>query len=314
MQRNAASNSNIAISGNVGSGTHSIEARWRGGPWVQIAASATGTFSGTLTNQSQGQGLLEVRYADAIAEVSSCPNVGIGDIFVIAGQSNAMGPGTYPQEFASTNYIPGLFGFNYAWRQLADPTHSNAGQVDVVNNNGTAPAGGVWPRIVTRFLTNQSCPIAFVPQALNGSSILAWQPSGSHTNRASLYGSMVWRARYVVGGCKAVLWWQGETDALASMPQSTYYSNFTNFSANVFADLGVKVIPCKLQNSIGISAPAETEINNAIGQAWATDSNTLAGPDLYPITSNDAYHLLTNEKLEEGASLWWTALKAALYP
>jgi len=56
---------------------------------VAIDTSPSGwTFSGTLLSQNQGQGTLIVRHSNDTSLSWSVDNVGIGDIFIISGQSN----------------------------------------------------------------------------------------------------------------------------------------------------------------------------------------------------------------------------------
>lgn len=306
------STGDILITGTIYGSASNVEARFNGGDWQTVVSNSNGPFSATLEDQAQGQGTLEVKISGS-GTVVSVANVGVGDVFVIAGQSNASGRGSNNQSYSGAAGAR-VFGNNYTWSNLADPSDSNSGQVDTVSSDALA-AGSVWPLLATSFISDQNVPVAFIPCALGGTSITAWLPSGGATNRSSLYGSMIWRSKYAVsGGVKAVLWWQGETDAIASMTQATYYDHFTNFTANVFADLGVKVMPCKLQTCSGIPDVDEARINAAIGQAWASDSNTLTGPDLTGLTSDDSFHLQTNVKLQDAADLWWTAINAALYP
>lgn len=312
FQRNGSGQADIPISGTV-DGVHSLEARFAGGAWAQIATNVYGSWSGTLSAQSQGSGLLEVRLKDAPHIIGSVTNIGIGDVFVVAGQSNHSGRGTNNQVYAGSS-MASLFKNSYQWGVLADPMDSALGQVDTVSSDPAA-AGSIFPLIANRFATNQAnIPIAFVPSAQGGTAITAWLPSGSATNRATLYGSMVWRAKYAItGGVKAVLWWQGETDAIAAMSQATYYDHLTNFTANVQADLGVKVMASTLMDCSGISAPNQAEIDNAIQQAWASDSNTLTGPNLTAIPTNDPYHATSDATLAAVANAWWNAMYTEFY-
>lgn len=306
----------MTVSGSVGSGTHDIQARFNQGTWVTIAVGATGTYSGVLSNQFQGQGYVQTRWADAPNATVAMPNVGIGEVFVVAGQSNGSGRGTNPE---STNWdrpIPfvSLFGNDYTWKLCTDPTDSVVNQVDAVSDDGAGkPKGSVWPFAGSLLAQRLGLPIAFVPCAMSGSFIADWAPSGGATNRSSLYGSMLWRAKYQVGGARAVLLWDGESDAQLGTSQATFYSGLTNLSTNVHTDLGCKVMPCKLQACTNASAAAgEPAINAAIAQAWAGDANTIQGPDLNVIdTTPDDLHLITDAKVQQAATLWYNAIIAA---
>lgn len=300
----------ITITGTIKSGTHSIEASWNGGAWATIATSATTSFSGSLTSQDQGSGVLYVRYADQPWEMATVNPVGIGDVFVIAGQSNGMGYGLNNQTNSGT--WAGGFGKDYNWHKLVDPSDMSTGALDAVSNNTGAQGGSVWPLVAGRFSTNNlGFPIAFVPCAASASSITLWQPSGGFTNRSSLYGSMTWRSKYAAGGAKAVLWWQGEYEA--KYGAATQYHDYTNFSSSVFSDQGIKVMPCKLESLDG-TYPNLSTVNANYGTAWSDDPNTITGPDLSGITPSEIPHLRSDSNLAAAAELWWNAIKAAFYP
>lgn len=311
MQRNASSNANITVTGTV-TGTHSVEARFNQGPWVAIANSVSGSFSAVLSNQFQGQGYLQARLSDSPNDLATVQDVGIGEVFIIAGQSNAVGHGANNQyTWARPFPMISLFGNDYAWKTIKDPTDSSLNQIDTVSSDAAA-AGSIWPYLGGIIQASLSVPVAFVPCAKGSSQIAAWQLDTSPTNRASLLGSMTWRAN-VVGGARAVLFWDGETDAEFNVNQATWFNGLTNFSAQVKANIGCKIMPCKLQHMTFVTDPQQAEINNAVAQAWSSDTNTLTGPDLSVINTmpEDDTHIKPDSKLQAAASLWFSAIKAA---
>jgi hypothetical protein len=105
-----------------------IEARFNDGPWTPIGeGTEPGTFTAALMGEV-GQGTLEVRLHKSPAVRVSVPLVSIGDIFVVAGQSNAAG-------WANRAYAP-LKGLPYelslykrnvstAWEQLRHPASAS---------------------------------------------------------------------------------------------------------------------------------------------------------------------------------------------
>lgn len=312
IQRDGSDLADIAIAGRVRNVTSDVEARWNGGAWTTIASNANGDFSGSLTNQSAGQGTLEVRLADYTAVSESLAYVGIGDVFLIAGQSNASGRGVSSQSYSHATLKACLFGNDGEWKELTDPTDSPTDQLDSASaDTSPAAAGSVWPPLATSIMADQGVPVAFVPCAKGSTSITAWQPGASHTDRTTLYGSMNYRAEQT--GAKALLWWQGETDAEGAMAQATYNGHLDTLAAAIASDIGCKIMACKLQNSSGISDVNEAAINAAIAEAWADNANVLQGPDLSDLGSDDAYHLQGDEKLATAAGRWWTAIQAALY-
>lgn len=308
------STGDIAIVGNIRlAGTHDVEARFAGGDWTTIASGESGAFTATLSGQAQGQGALEVRLVSEPTRITTRAHVGIGDIFVVAGQSNASGRGTNNQTYSHATLKAALYGNDYTWKELSDPTDSPTNQADTVSSDSSpAAAGSPWPLLATLIMADQGVPVAFVPAAKGGSVITSWLPDTDRSLRSTLYGSMNYRAGLT--GAKCVLWWQGENDALAQMDQTTYNGHLDTVADAVNTDLGVKLMPCKLQHMTTVPDADQTPVNAAIAEAWADNANVLEGPDFSDITpSVDGLHMKTDAELQTTAERWWAALEAALY-
>lgn len=307
IQRNTSTTGDIPIAGILPGGPFDIEARYGGGSWTTITTGVSGAFTATLTAQPVGNALLEVRRVGS-ALVSTATNVAVGEVFIIAGQSNASGYGTNNQVYSSVQ--PGrLFGNDYIWKALTDPTDSFDFQVDAVSkdNSLSGARGSIWPLVATALANLLSVPVGMVPTALGGTSILQWQPGASHVDRTTLYGSMVYRS--TISPPRAVLWWQGETDAINGTPQATYNTRLDTIADTIQSDLGVKIMPCKLQ-ICNVVPVFEAAINAAIAQAWVDNVNVLTGPDLSDITAEDDFHILSDALLLTVANRWVAALQA----
>ncbi len=319
IQRDGSSQADIVVSGSYTGTPTAIEARWKGGAWATIDASPAGNvFSGTLTNQQayagDSQGDLEVRFTNDTDSSATVPFVGIGDIIVIAGQSNASGRGTNSQVWtAATSYptlVPSLFSNGYNYQGLYDPTDFDAGG-DNIADDGSA-AGSIWPLMAGAIMEHTGCPVMFVPCSKGGSGSDEWQPGVDHVDRTTLYGSMNYRIGQV-GGAALVCWWQGETDGLSAVSQATYNANLDAVADAVQADRGIKLMPCRLQTCGAISDVNEAAIRAAIIEAEGNNSNIEPGPDLQGITTDiDGLHLNGDAKLISAAELWATAINAVL--
>ena len=80
----------------------------------------------------------------------------------------------------------------------------------------------------------------------------------------------------------------------------------------IAADIGVKLMPCILQNSTGITDADEQKIRDATTARIAGNSNVVAGPDFSDMSSDDAFHFESDAKLTTAASRWWTAISTWL--
>lgn len=315
----------ITITGTVNNAAASVEARWGGGSWTTIASSVLGAFSGSLTGETEGQETLEVRIVSDAASTRTIKNVGIGDVFIIAGQSNGSGRGSNNQAFTGAP-LGSLYGNDYHWRQLVDPTDSSLNQADPVSDDRFINVGGaqgsVWPLVASSFVTSTGLPIAIVQACMGGTGIASWQPGADHQDRSTLYGAMVYRA--LQSGCKAVLWWQGETDSNHSMAEATYEAYLNTIVTAIDADLGVDTMACKLQTcstTTWATLVNQQKLWDAVDDVWSGNAHALTGPDLSSVdVSNVVYgdgqvHVTTNAGLSACASLWWAALQAEFgYP
>lgn len=265
FQRDGSNVGDIAITGTYTGSPTAIEARFNGGAWATIDASpAAGSYSGTLSNQAPGQGTLEVRFTNETDTTSSRTLVGVGDIFVCAGQSNMSGRGTSNQSYSHATLKACLFGNDYTWKELSDPYDSATSQTDAVSSDAGVVAGSFIPLLATELMALTGVPVAFIPCAKGATGIDPDHlPGVDHQDRATLYGSMVYRALQV-GGVKCVLWFQGETDAINGVSQADYNADLDTIANAIQADLGVKLMACKLHECTDRDV---TDINLAIVEA-----------------------------------------------
>lgn len=256
-----------------------IEARWNGGAWTTIDATPSGnTWSGALSGLTPGQGRLEVRVANATAINAIVEDVGIGDVYLVAGQSNAAGSTFNTQIYTHATLKAALF-YGSTWRDLSEKS--------------------VWPLVATDIMADQNVPVAFVQTAVGSTSSTDWLPS-----TATLYSSML--AAVTASGVspKLCLWWQGESDAAAGVAQETYNANLDTIINAIAADLGISTMACELQNCTGPAPANLAAIQAAIVEAWSDNANAITGPDLSDITTDDAYHIQNDTNVAIAAGRW----------
>lgn len=321
----------ISIAGTVWSGTHDVECSYAGGSFTTVAAAASGSFTGALTSQPAGSGQLVCREVDAPNVMAIVDTVGIGDLFPIMGQSNAVGQAVKNYQYSDrANTVEGyapfaaIYGGDYQWHLLADPVGYQTGWVDSVNSNVGAGNFGssIWPLVASSFLASQNVPVAFIPCAKDSTAISSWLPGASHTDRSTLYGACVFRAQQVTSAVKGVLWWQGETDAVNGTSAATYETNLKAVADAFNADLGGAVlVPVLLQQGSGMTNTNRNAINTGISNAHTNDSTHVMAPaDFTNLYADDTFHLKVDGNVfaaaNGGATIsMWAALQAAFsYP
>lgn len=150
---------------------------------------------------------IEIRSKLAGAVVASCEvgRVGIGEVFVTSGQSNAGNYGNPVQHarderVATCDYKTGL------WRHADDPEPGAEGQ-----------GGSPWPVLGDLLVKKLDVPVGFICTAVGGTEVSQWIPSGLHYPR--LRQSLQLAGPH---GVRAVLWHQGESDSIAGTSTDDY--------------------------------------------------------------------------------------------
>jgi hypothetical protein len=202
--------------------------------WHPVPTSADGTWSAELREVPAG-GLyrLETRFrlgeyppgeADVRGDTSHF--LGVGDVWVIAGQSNSagrpLGPIHDPPELGVH-----LFGNSEQWALAAHPLNDSTDTKHPVNQDkypGHSPYLQ-FGRLLKRAL---NIPIGLVQTALGASPLLRWNPA--ERGEADLFDNMVHCVERAGGNTRGILWYQGEQDAVDSCETndcSTYGERFS---------------------------------------------------------------------------------------
>lgn len=130
--------------------------------------------------------------------------IGIGDIFITAGQSNSANSG---QVLLKADYDPIVAYGPKGWQHADDPQ-------PIANGTG----GTCWPAMGNYIYRKTMIPIGFISVGVGGSSMSSWIPKiGKNYIRLR-------KALKVVGinGARAILWHQGESDSLAKTSTENY--------------------------------------------------------------------------------------------
>ncbi len=240
FQRGPGNAASLKLEGSAqGAAGKSVEARLvaAGRPLANFDWRPAGSVSGTAwTAQiagvpTGGPYRLDLRVAGATA-VTSVANLLVGDLWVLAGQSNMEGVGNLeglPLPSALVNSLD----MTGTWLAAADPLHRlpdsnnranwrrNAqGQPEKLEGEALAAfianrkkGAGVGLPFALEMVKRTGVPIGLIPCAHGGTSMTQWDPALKDQGGDSLYGGMVRRFVLAGGRIKGVLWYQGESDA-----------------------------------------------------------------------------------------------------
>ena len=160
-------------------------------------------------------------------KVSVAP-VFVGDVWLLAGQSNMQGVGNL-EGAAKPHPLARVFTMRREWRLAKDPLHVPAESPDVCHNGGrqcsreTAESvrRGIKGTGAGIFFAREMIARSGVPQGLictahGGTAMRQWDPALKRSGPASLYASMLASVAATGQPVAGVLWYQGESDASAA--------------------------------------------------------------------------------------------------
>ncbi len=156
--------------------------------------------------------------------------LGVGDLWVIAGQSNAAGYGKGPIEDAPELGVH-LFSNARAWRLASHPLHDVTG-MDAINAEWANPGHSPWLVFARRLRRTLGHPIGLIATALGGSPLQRWNP-GEHSDplKADLCTNFLQAIAQAGGRVRGVVWYQGCSDT-GETTAPTYLERFSQAVAH----------------------------------------------------------------------------------
>ncbi|QKZ12205.1 sialate O-acetylesterase [Spirosoma sp. KUDC1026] len=331
FQRNQQNEASVAIAGQAPSGTSSINVRFvplqagQSAPtsWTSIPLLAnSSTFRGQATVPAGWYRLdVQALSGTTITATTSVNRVGVGEVFVIAGQSNVYG-GFEHVPAASDDRVSCV---DFRQDTLADQllplrfSHVSDG-----SNIGPSQPPHLWGMLGDRLARRLNVPILFLGAALGGTSSTNWYVSAAGGPVAStdpldqVYRQLGTTLRHYVArtGARAVLWHQGEKDTENGTSTQNYVNNLQYVIQKSRQQLGSGQLPwvmSRVSYIRGNTSPAVIAAQNqlistvpAVFPGPATDS--IVGLDNRP----DNLHFL-GQGLVKFTNTWDQALNQAFF-
>jgi hypothetical protein len=200
-------------------------------PWHPLALPRTGsrTFDTFLSVPAGGWFTLTVRHrrGDTVQAAVSVAQVGVGEVFLVAGQSNAANHGDERQQVRRN---VSAWSRETGWRVAHDPQPGASGD-----------GGSFIPPFADGLADTFGVPIGIIPLGAGGTSVREWVPAGVRFDRLPTVTARVrpagdgrWESdgalfqrlsdtlrQFGPGGIRTVLWHQGESDANQADDQRT---------------------------------------------------------------------------------------------
>jgi sialate O-acetylesterase len=179
----------------------------------------------------------------------------VGDLWVLAGQSNMEGVGDLVDVAQPHPNVMAL-GMDGKWVPAQEPLHWLVDSPDPVHSGDPATrksrseqahktrtkGAGLGLPFAAAMADRTGVPVGLVICAHGGTSLKQWSPGDKDKGGHSLYGSMLRQVKLAGGKVAGVLWYQGESDALSDAADS-YGKNFAEFIKAVRSDLGQPELP-----------------------------------------------------------------------
>lgn len=297
----------------------------------------------TTVNLPTGWYAITVRAYDNLTDQdisSATTKFGVGDVYVIAGQSNAQG--------ASTT-LPSETEYDAVSRSIASracemdyPPYPTLGVL--YNNAIVGPSGNnqwCWGNVGRRLIDNGGAPVAFFNAAQGGSTIENWSSSAANQATSNFYIGGQWCGTGHIGqpyksfrdclnfygstfGIKAVLWHQGESDnetygsSLNKTSQTDYTSRLeavVNASRNDF-NAGLNWLVSDVSFNGNSSPTTRADVTNAQAAVRSAKSLTNgADTDMYGTAYRNTTDLVHFDNLRSNGIIalgysWYQKLTA----
>lgn len=182
--------------------------------WTAAETSPDGTWSVVFKSVPRG-GLYRIETGlqmdGAAIEWSqrgdAVHHIGVGDVWVIAGQSNSAGYGKSPIHDGPELGVH-MFHACGEWRLATHPLSDSTGTQYPANREGANGSHSPYLAFGRKLKNALGYPIGLIPAALGGSPLSAWVKSVNGV----LYDNMLAYLRDAGGGCRGMVWYQGCSD------------------------------------------------------------------------------------------------------
>jgi sialate O-acetylesterase len=179
----------------------------------------------------------------------------VGDLWVLAGQSNMEGVGDLI-DVTSPHPQVMMLGMDGRWKQAEEPLHWLVDSPDPVHSGDPKTreqrsaqthktrrkGAGLGLPFAEALVQATGVPIGLVICAHGGTSMAQWDPAKKDEGGKSLYGSMMRQFQLAGGKVRGVLWYQGESDANGEASKR-YPQAFARLIAAVRSDFGQPELP-----------------------------------------------------------------------
>ncbi|QDU10422.1 neutral/alkaline non-lysosomal ceramidase N-terminal domain-containing protein [Gimesia aquarii] len=265
-------------------------------------------FEGTARIKAGGWYRLEVRCRkkDNVLNVGAVEPMGVGEVFLVAGQSYATN--CNDERLKVTDPQQRVVAFNGAkqtWTVANDPQPAPDG------SNG----GSIWPPLGDALAAELQVPVGFANVGVASTSSKQWMPDGNLHPRLVSTGK-------ALGGFRAVLWQQGESDVLGKTSTAQYVKNLQSIRNTAIEVWGFEppwlLAKSTIHPTVYNDPAGEKRIRDAIdslvkqpGFFSGPDTDTLKGENRGDVKSRRHFSGIGQRN---AGKMWLTAIRREAIP
>ncbi len=204
-------------------------------------------------------------------------HIGIGDLFIIAGQSNSSG---YSRDFCPDppHLCVHLFRNRSKWDLATHPMNESTNAEGLANEEWGTPGTSPYLSFGKVYYQATGRPVGFVQTSLGGSPMKRWNPVDG-----DLYANMLDKISMTGGKYTGVLWYQGCSDTDPKIAVD-YFDNFKEMVEALRKKLGYEIPFFTMQ--------LNRQINGINDEAWgmvreAQRKASLEIPKVYLMTTTN---------------------------
>jgi len=345
FQRGNDNVSTIYVSGTFSQPVNRVEARLVvmnpnqgvGTDWMLLQDNPQGgIFQGGIRALG-GWYRLEVRgmLGGSVVGQASVERIGVGEVFVITGQSNAQGFQDRGAAGAADDRVNCVSYDTVTANSLADPPLPEFRQLSSDALIGPRGQSAWCWGLLGDFIANRyNVPVLFINTAWAATSIRNWEESARGVRTKNIYNSLeypvgmpyanlVIALRYYASlqGMRAVLWQQGETDNVPLRVQQAEYQALMQYLINKTREDTKRYPAWVLARSslttdfnTGIITTSQAIINAQNAVITTFNNNVYAGPftDNIQVPRPDGVHF-SGDGLRQLAEAWFSSLNAQFF-
>ncbi len=258
-------------------------------PWTLCETCEDGTWQITLEGVPAG-GLYRIEtYMEyegwnglSCTRGDMIHNIGVGDIFVVAGQSNAAGRAKNPVEDAPELGIH-LLRNSGKWALATHPLGETTGSIHTGHYENHNPGHTPWLHFAKILKRELGYPIGIVMSAYGGAPLRWFHPQ---ENGALTRNMLEQLAQYEISP-KALLWCQGEAEGYENSADD-YLERFTSFVQDLRRLIKNPLLPLitvQINRCLCESTPELDRQWGRVREAQVQAMDTI--PYVYTVPSND---------------------------